>query len=316
MLHETKSSTDKDIETIFFMHDKDNIFLLTLCTKINVYIVKKSFLLASVAIVACLSSCGNNNGNKSENNEQQEVTSTQNALTDEINQEAVKTEFDNLKIAVGKIKMAPFVSSTADGRITLTEKEKMVKPDYLINPSVVGKLATLSQKYHVVSMMAADLVVANMYEMPTVDMKEAMAKLLLDINDEAFTNFANTPWSDLEGASDALGFLVEEEYAAGRQNLFWDALAASLVEQLYIITRNVDKFMPMFTDETVEDFTFNFICLHEGLITMADTNDEMSSLHNVLEPLYAINAVSVEQFREQLKQLGGEIEKCRNYLLQ
>lgn len=278
--------------------------------------MKKSLLLASVVIAACLSSCGNNNGNKSEKNEQNEVVSAQNALNDEINQEAVKTEFDNLKISVSKIRMAPFVSSTEDGRIQLTEKEKMVKPDYLINPSIVGKLVTLSQKYHVTSMMAADLVIANLYEMPTVDMKEAIAKLLLDINDEAFTNFANTPWSDLEGASDALQFLIEEEYEAGRQYLFWDALAASLVEQLYIMTRNVDKFMPMFTDETVEDFTFNFICLHEGLLTMADTNEEMSSLHNVLEPLYAINAVTVDQFREQLNQLGGEIEKCRQHLLQ
>jgi len=237
-------------------------------------------------------------------------------LNDEINQEAVKVEFENLKAATAKIKMAPFVSSSQDGRFVLTEKEKMVKPDYLINPAIVGKLTTLSQKYHATAMLAADLVIADLYEMPTVDIKEAIAKLLLDINDEAFTNFANTPWIDLESASYAFQYLIEDEYAAGRQNLFWDALAASLVEQLYIMTRNIDKFMPMFTDEAVEEFTFNFICLHEGLVTMADTNEEMSSLHKVLEPLYSINATTVSQFRMQLTTLGNEIANCRKYLLE
>lgn len=279
--------------------------------------MKKTFLPAFVAIfAACLSSCACNNTNESENEDQQAVTSSQNALTDEINQEAVKVEFENLKAATAKIKMAPFVSSAKDGRVVLTEKEKMVKPDYLINPSIVNKLTTLTQKYHATAMLAADLVIAELYQMPLVDIKEAIAKLLLDINDDAFTNFANTPWIDLEGASYAFQYLIEDEYAAGRECLFWDALAASLVEQLYIMTRNVDKFMPMFTDETVEEFTFNFICLHEGLLTMTNSNEEMSSLNKVLEPLYSINAVTVEQFRIQLNSLGEEIGKCRRYLLE
>lgn len=233
----------------------------------------------------------------------------------EADKQVVREEIDALIAATEGIRMAPFVTSTEDGRFVLTEKEKMVKPDYLIQPSQVGKLVTLSQKYHVSAMLAVDMVVANLYDMPLVDMKEAMAKLLLDLNDDAFNNFANTPWHDLETASDAMVMMIEDEYAAGRENFYWEAVAASFIEQLYVITRDVDKFMPMFTDESVYNFTYNFVYLREGLMTLVSHNPEMESMYNVLSPLYVINAATVDQFRDELVLLKEDIERSRAYLL-
>lgn len=233
----------------------------------------------------------------------------------ETDKQAVKAEIDALIAATEGIKMAPFMTATEDGRFVLTEKEKMVKPDYLIHPSKLSSLTTLSQKYHVCAMMAVDMVIAKMYDMPKADMNEAMAKLLVDLNDDAFTMFASTPWHDLETASDAMVTLIQDEYAAGREDFYWEAVASSFIEQLYVITRNVDKFMPMFTDESVYNFTYNFVYLREGLLTLVSHNPEMESMYNVLAPLYVINAMTVEQFRDELLLLKEDIERSREYLL-
>jgi len=233
----------------------------------------------------------------------------------EADKQVVQAEIDALIASTEGIKMAPFMRATEDGSFVLTDKEKMVKPDYLITPAQVAKTTTLSQKYHVCAMLAVDLVIAKMYDMPKADMNEAMAKLLVDLNDEAFTMFASTPWNDLESASDAMVTLIQDEYAAGREDFYWESVASSFVEQLYVITRDVDKFMPMFDDESVYNFTYNFVYLREGLMTLVSHNPEMVSLFNVLAPLYVINAMTVEQFRDELLMLKEDIEKSREYLL-
>lgn len=164
-------------------------------------------------------------------------------------------------------------------------------------------------------MLGADLVVANLYEMPANDIKEGISKLLVDISDPALDVFAQTPWGTTEDASVAVSALLEDEYAADRANFFWESAAASMVEQLYVVTRDIDKFMPMFDDEAATDVTFNFICVHQGIISLMDVYPELQSLNTVMEPLYVINAISAAQLKEQLTTLKGSIEGARAALL-
>lgn len=229
--------------------------------------------------------------------------------------ELVKVEAQNLIEAASKIKPAPFASAKQDGRISLTNKEKLVKPTYLLDPAIVSTLVTFSQKYRAISMFAVDKAIADLYEMPGNDYNNAILALLTDLGDEAISIFASTPWIDLETSKDAMKCLAEDEYAAGRQCYFWEGVAAILVEQVYVITRNIDKFMPMFTDESAADVTFNFICLHEGLKSVVAMNPEMESLNQSLDVLYKIDAISVDQLRSELMEIKDEIAEIRNSLL-
>ena len=271
--------------------------------------MKRITVLALAIAMICLPSCKNNKKTTTD------TTAAELASKEQIAEATLSVDVQNLMESAKKIKAAPFVSASKDGRINLTAKEKMVKPDYLLNPAAASKLVTLSQKYRYTSMLATDLVIANLYEMNTNDIREAIAKLLVDINDNGFTDFANTPWEDLEGASDAMKFLVEEEYEAGRETYYWEAVAASLVEQIYIVTRNIDKFMPMFTDEAAADVTYNFVCVHDGLTSLVQQNEEMASLNEALAPLYVINAISTQQLKDQLTSLKSDIEKARLAIL-
>ena len=276
--------------------------------------MKKFSVILLAAMMVLMPSC-KNQGKKAAENAEPVDLSTKEAIVNE----AVKVDANNLLESIKKMKGVPFVAKTADGRVVLTEKEKKVKPDYLLDPAAVNNAVTLAQKYRLGGILGVDLVLANAYEMPATELKEALSKLLVDVNDEAFTIFASTPWTDPEGNMDAIqsaiGDLAEAEFEAGRANFFWETTAASLVEQVYILTRNIDLFLQMFNDETAADVTFNFVCLHEGMKQMIEVYPDMVSLNEVLEPLYVINAMDKAQLKDQLTQLKGSIETARAALL-
>jgi len=277
--------------------------------------MKKSLVLILAIALVAVPSC-KNKGQKVEE-AAPAATSTEIDFNDkqQVAAELVKVETQNLIESASKIKPAPFASAKQDGRITLTAKEKLVKPTYLLDPASVTGLVTFSQKYRAISMLAVDKAIADMYEMPGNDYNNAILALLTDLGDEAISIFASTPWIDLETSKDAMRNLAEDEYAAGRQCYFWEGVAAILVEQIYVITRNIDKFMPMFTDETAADVTFNFICLHEGLKSVVAMNPEMESLNQSLDVLYKINAISVDQLRSQLMEIKDDVVVIRDSLL-
>lgn len=273
--------------------------------------MKKFTVILLAALLVAVPSCKNQNKTQGQNKDV-DLSSKENIVSEEL-----KVDVANLVESAKKMKRMPFAEKTADGKFALSEKEKMVKPDYLINPSIANDLVTLSQKYRTVAMLGIDIMIANIYGMPNTDYKEAVSKLLVDINDPALTDYAGLDWSLVapEEESEYLAEFIDEEYEQGRPQFFWEGVASSLVEQLYICTRDVDKFMPMFTDQVAADVTYNFVCVHEGLIQMIKLYPEMEGLNTALEPLYVINAISVAQLREQLLQLKGDIEAARAYLL-
>lgn len=273
--------------------------------------MKKLMIVCLSVAVLCLPSC--KNFNKKAETEKKEAVVFEGKK--QIAEELVKADFNNILESVAKLKPAPFASATKDGRITLSNKEKKIKPNYLLAPEKASNLVTFSQKYRAVAMYAVDLVIANMYDMDSQEYKDVIAKLLIDLGDDAYTNFASMPWLDWEYASQTLQDLAKDEYEAGRQTFFWESVASSFVEQIYVISKNTKKFMPMFTDKTAADFTFNFICLFESIKTVIEMSPEMNNLYEVIKPLEVINAISVKQFEEQILSISKEIETSREALL-
>ncbi len=228
---------------------------------------------------------------------------------------ALKADAANFLESAKKVKQIPFLTAKNDGSLSLTDKELMVKPDYLLDPAIANNLVTLNQKYAVTSMLFVDQKIAEIYDMPTADFSAAAVKLLTEINDPAYTEFFSIAPVDLESNVEAFEIFVKQEYDEGRETFFWQAFAASMVEQVYVVTRDIDKFMPMFTDEIATDVTFNFLCLHDNLAKMVEPYPEMASLNAVLDPLYVIDAISVDQLRDQLLQVKSDIESARAYFL-
>lgn len=270
---------------------------------------KITTILLAIAIVA-MPSCKNSN-----NKTKEEAADYSHATVDELTSDALKADMANLIESAKQIRSVPFLRAKNDGKIALSDKEKMVKPDYLMSPDVAAGLVTLNQKYRAVGILTSDKSIAELYEMPVSSYSENIFKLLTDINDPALMEFYTLPSLDIESNKEAFSLFVDDEYAAGRINYFWEGVTAGLVEQLFILTKDVDKFMPMFTDELASDITYNFVCVHDGLTKTVNATPEMASLNEILEPLYVINAISVDQLRDQLTELKDEIEVARAALL-
>lgn len=272
--------------------------------------MKKFAVIALALAMVAIPSCKNQNKKAAESSAKKEISQKEQYATEDL-----KINIENLIASAKQMKPVPFASKEEGGKITLTTKEKMVKPDYLLEFSAANDLVTLSQKYRAIAMYAVDEMIAKLYEMPTSEYTSTEAKLLLDINDSALKAFADADKSTNEATQAAIAALVDAEYDANRANFLWETVAASLVEQIYILTQNIDKFLPMFDDQTASDITFNFICVHEGIMSMMEFYPELESLNSAMLPLYVINAINVEQLKNQLTELKGEIEAVRYILL-
>lgn len=273
--------------------------------------MKKLTVVILALALLMVPSCKNQNNKKPQKEaEKRELSEKEQLLTEEL-----KANLQNLAQSAKQLRNIAFIQKKDDGSFTLTEKDKLVKPDYLVDPAAVDDLVTLSQKYRCWAMLGVDKMVCELYEMPTTDYEAAIAKLIADINDPAIDSFAGIDWNVDETVKAELDKFVEAEYSAGRAPFMWDAVAASLVEQLYVITRNIDLFMPMFDDQSAADFTYNFVTVHERILDLMEFYPEMENLNEALFPLYVINAVTAEQFKEQLISLKDEIEIVREYLL-
>lgn len=265
---------------------------------------KITVLLLAVAVVA-LPACKNQGKKAAKNVEEHVVTAEEQNIKD-----ALKVDFAAFLESAKQIKNVPF-EKTAEGELLLNEKDKMVKPDYLVNPSFIDELTTMSQKYRALGVLIVDKKIAELYDIPTDDYNAAIAKIIVSINDPAFNKIAET--KTLPEGED-FSKLLDDEYAAGRANYFWDFAASSAVEQIYICTRDLDRFMKMFDDQSASDVTYNFVLVHEGVSSLVKFYPEMESLNNVLGPLYVINAISVEQLREQLTMVSGDVETARAFI--
>lgn len=274
----------------------------------------KKVLYAVLAIAVILSAASCKNNKKQQAQEAEAVDYSQETaekmLADEIN-----VDLANLVESAKKIKPVAFLKTQKDGKLVLTDKEKKVKPTYLLAPEAANDLVTLSQKYRAVGMLTSDKIIAELYEMPTTVFNEAIFALLKDINDPALECFFTLPPMDIETNREAFAQFVDDEYAEGRINFFWEGIAALTVEQVYILSQNIDKFLPAFTDETAADITYNFVCLHDGLTKTVNASPEMESLNEILKPLYVINAITVDELKGQLLQVKDEIAVAREQLL-
>ncbi|MCF0165709.1 MAG: hypothetical protein HUJ89_00795 [Bacteroidales bacterium] len=200
------------------------------------------------------------------------------------------------------------VNAFKDGEFKFSEQELKVKPDYLLSPDVVNNLNLMSQKYRAIGMLAIDMTVADNYKMDTEAYKAAIKKLVIDVNDPAIK----------------LGVDVDEEYIRNvfnkekennRINYFWEVCAAINVENLYVVSKNIDKLLTAFDDKAAENFTWHIVMLTIALENLAEYDADIRALVANLAPLKSLDAINVAQFKEQLESIAPQVEAIRNSLL-
>ena len=264
----------------------------------------KKLTVFAVAIAAMtFAACG---GNKTAQTAEQ--TDSVKSFEQEQIEASIKMHFDSIASELGKLKQLPVV--TKDGTIALTKEEKQVKPDYLLDLAVADNAMTLSEKYRALSAIEVDKELAKLYEMPVDDYDKVIAKLAADINDPSFKAV-----DDASGIYEATEALYDAMNENGRINYFWQIVAASLVEQLYITSQNTDKFVSAFTDEAAANVTFRIILIQDALTRLTEYDPELAPVVEAIEPLTVLNAVTVEEFKTQLAEAKDKIAASRDALV-
>ena len=222
---------------------------------------------------------------------------------------SIKMHFDSIAAELGKLKQLPFVQENANG-LELTKEEKQVKPDYLLNPNAIEEAATLAEKYRLLSALNVDRKIATLYEMPTEDFDKAIAKLVADINDPSFKAIEDT--NTLFETSSALYDAMNEN---GRINYFWQLASAALVEQLYVVNKNSDKFLSVFDNEAASNVTYRIVLLLDAVNRLSDYDPEIKPVAEAIAPLDVLNAMSVDELKAQLAEAKDKIEAARQALV-
>ena len=222
---------------------------------------------------------------------------------------SIKMHMDSIASELGKLKTLPFLQEGKDG-ISLTKQEKQVKPDYLLAASVADEATTLTEKYRIMSALSVDKKIAALYEMPTEDYEKAVTKLASDINDPSFKAI-----EDANTIFETTTTLYDEMEKNGRINYFWQLASAALVEQLYIINQNSDKFLSNFNDEAAANVTFRIVLILDAVNRLAQYDPDIEPVAQAIAPLDALNATTVAEMKEQMAKMKDQINAARKALV-
>ena len=222
---------------------------------------------------------------------------------------SIKVQIDSISAELGKLQQLPFLQEN-NGGLTLTKEEKQVKPEYLLDANVIEEASTLAEKYRILSALSVDKSIAKLYEMPTEDYEAAITKLAADIDDPSFKVLDDT--STIYETGQKLYDAMNEN---GRINYFWQLVASSLVEEIYVISQNTEKFITAFDDDSAANVTFRIVLLSDAVSRLAEYDPEFEPVANAVEALSPLNAISVSQLKAQLEEAKEKIAEARANLL-
>ena len=263
----------------------------------------KKLAIFAVAIAAmAFTACG---GKKSA--EVAEQTDSVKSFEQEQVEAKIKVELDSLAAALGQLKQLPIVRE--GNQVELTDQEKQVKPDYLLDPAVADNAETLAEKYRTLSALSVDKKMAELYEMPTDEYQKAISKLAADINDPSFKDI-----KDESTIYETTKELYEAMEKNGRINYFWQLAATSLVEELYIVNQNADKFLAAFDDDAAANVTYRIVLLIDAINRLTEYDTEIKPIAEAIAPLDVLNAISVDQLKSQLAEAKDKIVAAREAL--
>ena len=266
--------------------------------------MKKLSVLAIAFAAIAFAACG---GKKSAQAE--EATDSVKSFEQQQIEASIKMHVDSIASELGKLRTLPFLQEGKDG-ITLTKQEKQVKPDYLLTPSVADEATTLTEKYRIMSALSVDKKIAALYEMPVEDYDKAITKLASDINDPSFKAI-----EDANTIFETTTTLYDEMEKNGRINYFWQLAAAALVEQLYVINQNSEKFLSNFNDDAAANVTFRIVLILDAVNRLAQYDPDIEPVAKAIAPLDALNATTVAEMKEQLAKTKEQINAARKALV-
>ena len=81
------------------------------------------------------------------------------------------------------------------------------------------------------------------------------------------------------------------------------------------MTQNTDKFITAFDDEAAANVTYRTTLLIDAIDRLVEFDPEIAPVAEALKPLADLNAMTVDQLKEQLAQMKEDVTKARAALV-
>ena len=256
--------------------------------------MKKYYLFIALAMVAGMTvSCKNN---KKAEADAEVVEAAKTILTDD-----VLATIDELAQSYinesGEFDVATIISSA------LTEEEKLIKPDYLLEASQANEMVTKSQKLNALAILMVERPVRIAYGMPTEDTDEVIARLVAEVNDPVnFDDEMNLPVSEK----------IKMAYAAHKERGdiadFWQFGFAAQIESGYLISRNLDVVFRNLNEEQFATLNERFITVKKAASILAEYDPEIKQVWDSVNAGGEIGASFAQNTTEYAKNFFSENE--------
>lgn len=221
-------------------------------------------LFAVIAFVSC------KNGNNSEQTIKDEIEDQKEELTD-----SILSYIDELAEKYINASDSTDIFST----IKLSEDEKMIKPDYLLEPKDATMLESKFQKVNALAIYVQERSVRRIYDMPTDEADEAIARLIVGLNHpiDAKILSSNDPASEK----------IKKEYTLCRESgdlsFFWLFQNALMCETDYLISQNPDLFLGKVSKFELQTLNRQWTYFKYAVDKLAFYDDEMKLLDDMVD---------------------------------
>ena len=88
-----------------------------------------------------------------------------------------------------------------------------------------------------------------------------------------------------------------------------------LIEQLYVINQNSDKFLTAFDDEAAANVTFRIVLIQDALNRLSEYDPEIKPVAEALTTLESLNATTVSELKSQLAEAKEKIAAARKAII-
>ena len=283
----------------------------------NIINIQKDLNMRKIAIALLFASalilgaCGNTASKKKDAGTKSDVSLQEQYLTQDL-----IIKIDSLIAGFQQLGVMPHMKAIDEGTLVLTDREKRVKPTYLMPLARVNELITLNQKCRALAVYAVDREIAQLYEMPLEEYDKVIAQLMVDTDNVSLMEGAEIKVE--VNALDVNSWIVtmgKEQLGKEQMHLFFETIAAGIMESLYITSLDIPRYITYFNDQTASEVSYRFLLVVEGIKSLMPYHPELESIRGILEPLNVINAINVKQLEEQLNTLAVVIADGRNKLL-
>lgn len=231
--------------------------------------MKKYYLFIALAMVVAMTvSCKNNRKAKTDETVTEVVDAAKTILADDVLEtidEFAKTFTDE----AGNVDVQSIIASA------LTEEEKLVRPEYLLEADDVNNLVTKSQKVRALAFLVAEHPIRKAYGLSTEETSEAIARLMAELNHPTTIDEMNNL---------TIAEKIRKDYelcrANGELSYFWQFSFCIMTELQCIIANNVDAFYRNLTDEQYQAFHNRFLACRSALLIMEEYDEEVAILMN------------------------------------